>query len=134
VSNFTDVVRFHKKFGLGDTKTEFPFETGPRVVSKEWIEFRIKFMNEELEEFIKGYAELDHAQMADALIDLTYVAMGTALGLGYPWQALWEEVQSANMRKVKGATKRGVLFDVTKPEGWRPPRIATILKSFGFFK
>lgn len=134
MSNFTDVVRFHQKFGLGDTETGYPIDAGPRVVSKEWIEFRIKFLEEELDEFKKGFVEYDHAQMADALIDLTYVAMGTALGLGYPWQHLWEEVQSANMRKVKGSTKRGVLFDVTKPKGWVAPRIDTILKCFGFFK
>ena len=42
--------------------------------------------------------ECDHY---DALIDLTYVAMGTAYMMGLPWQDLWDEVQRANMSKVR---------------------------------
>lgn len=136
MTNFEDVVKFHKKFGLG-MGGELPFEPGPREVSEEWLKFRIKFLREEFDEFVLGFADKDDAQMADALIDLTYVAMGTALGMGYPWQQLWEEVHAANMRKVNAAvdgsdSKRGSAFDVVKPPGWKGPRIKTILEWFGW--
>jgi predicted HAD superfamily Cof-like phosphohydrolase len=75
--------------------------------------------------------------MADALIDLVYVAMGTAHLLGLPWEALWNEVQIANMRKVRAAadasdSKRGSAFDVVKPPGWQPPNIKRILENYGW--
>lgn len=134
MTNFEDVKKFHKKFGLGDDEQAYPFHAGPREVSKEWMKFRIAFLKEELKELEEAYAEGNEAGMADALIDLNYVSMGTALGRGYPWEALWTEVQGANMRKVAGETKRGVVFDVTKPPGWKPPRIELILESYGFGK
>ncbi len=90
-------------------------------------------MEEELEEFEIGKGADDHAQMFDALLDLVYVAMGTAHLLGYPWQAGWEAVQAANMAKVRAAadgsdSKRGSSYDVVKPLGWLPPDILAILE------
>ena len=79
---YADVVAFHRKFGLADETV--PFEPGPRVIPDGYLEFRRKFMQEELDEFIEGMREGNHAKMFDALLDLTYVAAGTALGMGYP--------------------------------------------------
>lgn len=129
-TNHADVAIFHERFGFDNTIFGSP---GPRKWDPELLKFRINFMYEELKEFIAGAEDQDHAQMADALIDLVYVALGTAHVLGYPWQALWEDVQRANMAKVKGVTKRGnETHDVTKPEGWEPPRTREILKRYGF--
>lgn len=93
-------------------------------------------MREELDEFCEGLIDDDHAKMADALVDLVYVAMGTAHLLGYPWEQLWEEVQAANLRKRRAATadesKRGSTHDVVKPHGWTPPAIEAILQSWGW--
>ncbi len=101
------------------------------------MDVRIKFLKEELDEFIEGWATGDHAQMADALVDLVYVALGTAHLLGYPWQEVWDAVQAANMAKERGKpdgsnSKRGSAWDVVKPEGWTPPDIATLLERYGF--
>lgn len=133
-TNFDDVGNFHQRFDL-DNVTHHG--AGPRETSKELMDFRIKFMYEELQEFEEGYAEGDEAKMADALIDLAYVVFGTAHLKGYPWQALWEDVQSANMRKVRAAndgsdSKRGSSFDVVKPEGWVGPDTQGILEKNGF--
>jgi predicted HAD superfamily Cof-like phosphohydrolase len=116
-SNFDDVRDFHKKYGL---------TTDPNVGNAEWLTFREKFMDEELAEFKKARLEGNPADMFDALLDLVYVAMGTADGLGWPWQAGWDRVQAANMSKVRaerdGAnSKRGSGFDVVKPAGWKAP-------------
>ncbi|WMI34049.1 MazG-like nucleotide pyrophosphohydrolase [Microbacterium phage Finalfrontier] len=116
-SNFEDVQAFHNKFGLTED---------PDVGNDEWLDFREKFMEEELQEFKDARAAGDRAGMFDALLDLTYVAMGTADGLKFPWQRGWTRVQQANMAKVRAArdgadSKRGTGFDVVKPPGWRAP-------------
>jgi predicted HAD superfamily Cof-like phosphohydrolase len=134
MSDFDDVGDFHKKFGLDNVTHE---GAGPRVVPDDLMEFRRKFLHEELEEFEEGLAEGDEAKMADALIDLVYVAMGTAHLRGYPWQQLWDDVQRANMSKVRAArdghdSKRNSQYDVVKPDGWEPPAIGRLLASIGF--
>lgn len=144
MTNFNDVGEFHEKFGLPRVEErrnyagEYPNEPGPREVDPELLAFRVKFLQEELAEFMQGIEEgVDHVQMADALVDLVYVAMGTAHLLGYPWERLWADVQAANMRKVRAASdgsdsKRGSAWDVVKPPGWQPPMTQYILRAFGF--
>lgn len=136
-NHWADVAAFHSKFGLHEA-TERP---GPRFMddkeAREMIEFRIKFMQEELAEFVKGYEEEDIAQMADALIDLEYVVLGTSHLLGLPHPELWDDVQAANMRKERAAadgsnSKRGSALDVIKPAGWVGPDGAAILREHGF--
>ena len=116
-NNFEDVQAFHNKYLLTED---------PGVGNDKWLDFREDFMDEELAEFKKARREGDKAGMFDALLDLVYVAMGTADGLKFPWQAGWDRVQQANMSKVRAArdgadSKRGTGFDVVKPPGWRAP-------------
>lgn len=151
-TNFGDVGDFHTKFGLPVSSDR------PLHPTRELIEFRIKFMLEELMEFIEaaGYAlfdegviqlenlqliltrpQVDHEKMFDALIDEVYVAMGTAHMLGYPWQRGWNLVQAANMAKVRAQADgsdsvRESSFDVVKPEGWTAPDIAGLLRECGW--
>lgn len=125
LTNYEDVAAFHEKFGL-------TYNGGPRLLDFDVLSFRMKFLEEELGEFIESAAEQDLPGMADALIDLVYVAMGTAYMLGLPWQQLWNEVQRANMSKVraqsKDESKRGSSLDVIKPAGWTGPDIKRILE------
>lgn len=129
MSEFDDVGTFHARFGL-------PTDPGPRDLPMEVIRFRSKFMQEELDEFNLAAIDGNHAGMFDALIDLVYVACGTAHFLGYPWQEGWDLVQAANMAKVRAASaeqsKRGSAFDVVKPEGWQAPDIEGLLESKGW--
>jgi predicted HAD superfamily Cof-like phosphohydrolase len=131
-SNFEDVGDFHRKFDLHTSDRD----PGPIDVTTELVEFRVRFLTEELDEFRDGIALGDHAQMFDALIDLVYVAMGTAHLFGYPWQEGWDEVQRANMMKLRATTAdqslRGGTWDVVKGPDWTPPDIAGILKEVGF--
>jgi len=134
MNNNQDVAIFHNKFGLDNTVYG---GIGPREVSDELLEFRTKFLDEELAEFKEGVAEGNIAKMADALVDLVYVAHGTAHILGLPWDELWADVQRANMTKRRAAvdgsdSKRGSSFDVIKPPGWIGPRTDEILEDYGF--
>lgn len=131
-TNFEDVGAFHERFDLDNVTRG----VGPRAFDPDMLAFRFKFLQEELEEFRQALAMVDHAGMADALVDLVYVVMGTAHVLGYPWQELWEAVQHANMQKIRvtdaASSKRGSSFDVGKPPGWEPPNIGDILRHRGW--
>jgi predicted HAD superfamily Cof-like phosphohydrolase len=139
MSDFGDVGRFHHKFGLHHVEQDGT-GAGPREITEEeraaLILFRIDFMQEEFDEFCQAVDNADEAGMFDALIDLVYVAMGTAHLLGYPWKAGWDRVQEANMAKERATSedmsKRRSTLDVVKPEGWTPPNIEGLLAEYGF--
>lgn len=130
-TNFNDVATFHALFDL-------PRPATPRLLDPATQLFRSDFMFEELGEFNNACRpalgrEPDLAKAADALIDLVYVAMGTAVMMGLPWQALWDEVQRANLDKVRARadgsdSKRGSALDVVKPPGWVGPDIEGVLQ------
>ena len=133
-SNFEDVSLFHAKFDLHQSRSD----PGPQKVPLDVFEFRLRFLYEELHEFEDAWANRNEADLADALIDLVYVAMGTAHIFGFPWQELWDEVQRANMSKVRATSSeqstRRSKFDVVKPKGWTPPNIAAVLQKHGWPK
>lgn len=154
-TDFELVGDFHEKFGLDNVTWR---GVGPRPISEEFVNFRIKFMSEELHEFILEAEAGNHEGMFDALLDLSYVVLGTAQGLGYPWTEGFDEVQRANMSKERceidhpyvestystdlckecGKSRvkhslRGQKLDVIKPAGWMPPNIHGLLKRWGFF-
>lgn len=155
-TNFEDVQAFHDKMGLSDVRMP-----EPGFPPTDFLQFRAKFMAEELKEFtdelgvhetqiqlhIDGQvtyltteqlARLE--KMGDALIDLVYVALGTADAMGLPWQKMWDEVQRANMAKELAqsaehslaSTGRGHAKDVIKPKGWTPPDHIPILLDAGW--
>lgn len=113
-----DIKEFHTKFLL-------PQEEIPNFANDEMMAFRVKFLREELQEFEDAFKGGDLQGGFDALIDLVYVAMGTAYIMNMPWDKGWEHVQRANMDKmrVKKAedSKRSSTYDVVKPEGWIGP-------------
>lgn len=115
-----DILEFHKKFGL-----PYGEDGHPTMLTQEMFEFRKGFMQEELDEYNEAVEAKDPAKAFDALIDLVYVAVGTAYLHGFPFAEGWYRVQQANMAKVRAERKeqslRGTTFDVVKPEGWKPP-------------
>jgi len=133
-SNFDAVGDFHEKFGLPNTTHHKPF---PHLLNIEAVAFRLKFLHEELEELEAAVTDGNLPEIADALVDLVYVALGTAHLYGLPWQDLFDEVQYANMQKERAASdgsnsKRGSSLDVIKPPGWEPPDIEKVLTRNGW--
>lgn len=124
MSNFNDVVAFHEKFGV-------PVLNAPGFLAElapDAAKFRVGFLQEELDEFKKSIEDKDLIGAYDALLDLVYVAYGTANMMGLNdemWQELWNNVQTANMSKVRATSasqsKRGTSLDVVKPAGWVSP-------------
>jgi predicted HAD superfamily Cof-like phosphohydrolase len=127
---YLDVKRFHEKFGL------LAFDTPGHLTDRKLRE-RVDCMMEELQEFNDACVAQDLAKMADALIDLVYFAKGTAVMMGLPWAELWDDVQRANMGKVRGVQIRQGhvhLVDMIKPPGWQGPRTEEILAAAGYNK
>lgn len=113
-----DIEAFHQQFML-------PQQEVPSLLPKELYEFRLKFMHEELKEFEDACYLKDTVKAFDALLDLVYVAMGTAYMMNMPWEEGWDHVQKANMAKRRAKKEsesaRGTTYDVVKPEGWVGP-------------
>jgi predicted HAD superfamily Cof-like phosphohydrolase len=156
VSDFGQVGQFHHKFGLPNTT--YGESPGPREVPADLLQFRIKFIFEELQELLEGMgwkfpqgfdlytttsvcaitdpSAVDEAKQFDALIDLVYVIYGLGHIKGYPWHDGWNMVQHANMQKERATradqSERGGTWDIVKPEGWKPPDIQRLLESFGW--
>lgn len=122
MSMWDDIINFHVKFEV--PQSELPTLFG----NDEMLQYRIKFLREELKEFEDAVASGHDVEAFDALLDLVYVAMGTAYVCNFPWDEGWEHVQEANMLKqrVKSAdeSKRGSQYDVVKPDGWVAPNQA----------
>lgn len=132
MSQFEEVGKFHSRFDLPVAQ----INTGPRMVDHETFLFRYQFLEEELHELLKSHRDGDLAGVADALVDLVYVALGTAHMYGIPFDEIFNEVQRANMQKErsKGSadprSKRGSSLDVVKPAGWRPPDVDGIIRRY----
>ncbi len=124
-SDSDDVREFHEKFELGIGKE-------PTLPESSWLLGRVEMFLEEIMETCRAARNNDLAGVADGLVDLAYFVHGTAIHLGIPWDEVWAEVHSANMRKVAQPSseegRRKNKLDVIKPEGWQPPDVAGILR------
>ena len=123
---FNDVSHFRNFFGLAMPETLKPVHLSMRKLHE-----RIDFMKEELREFETAAEIQDMPGMADALVDLIYVAKGTAAMMGLPWDSLWREVQRANMSKALG-DENNYKSGIIKPPGWTAPDIEYHLRKFGY--
>ena len=71
-----------------------------------------------------GQPNLEEA--VDGLADLIYVAIGSAVSMGVDLEPVFAEVHRANMAKAAGPKRAD--GKILKPEGWRPPDIARVLR------
>ena len=93
----------------------------PDVVNL-WYEL----IHEEYEELMEAVEGKPITNIAQESIDLIYVVCGLLNGLGVDGQAVWNEVQAANMRKVNPETGKVTKRSdgkILKPDGWVPADI-----------
>ena len=115
--------RMHKKYGAHEA-----VEKLDRAQLKAFLQFRINFLQEELDEMKQAATPnqpVDAEEVVDALIDLCVVAIGTLdLFKVNPYDA-WNQVLMANLNKKVGIKESRPnpfgLPDLIKPEGWEPP-------------
>lgn len=112
-----DIAHMHKHYEVAPVVGAMDAEK-----LKKFLEFRINFLNEELDELKTANNAED---VVDALIDLCVVAIGTLDSFMVDSHIAWDEVLKANMNKRVGvkATRPNPLGlpDLIKPEGWEAP-------------
>jgi predicted HAD superfamily Cof-like phosphohydrolase len=110
----------HRKFGVN------PVINGlDREKLKAYLDFRIRFLDEELNETKKAIAEGDADGIVDGIIDLMVISIGTLDAFGVDAQTAWNRVHAANMTKTPGikATRPNAygLPDLIKPADFVSP-------------
>ena len=92
---------------------------------KKYLEFRIDFLQEELNETEAALVNMDAEEIVDGLIDLCVVAIGTLDAFGVDPYKAWDEVLKANLAKEVGVKPSRPnplgLPDLIKPEDWEGP-------------
>lgn len=85
-------------------------------------------IKEELEELEVAYADSDHVEMLDALVDILVVTIGAVHSMGADGEGAWKEVMQTNFAKIgeNGKVRKREDGKVLKPVGW----VAPDLKSF----
>lgn len=112
-----DIMMMHEKYGVFDKVQAFDKEK-----LNKFLEFRIKFLEEEMNELSTAESADD---VVDALIDLCVVAIGTLDLFDVDARLAWDRVHEANMNKQVGIKESRPnplgLPDLVKPEGWTAP-------------
>ena len=119
-----DIENMHAKFGVHEW-VKRKIEEKDFDSLRKFLEFRIAFLDEELNETKKAVIDQDAEEIVDGLIDLCVVAIGTLDAFGINAERAWNAVHSANMAKIPGVKPSRPnplgMPDLIKPEGWTAP-------------
>ena len=146
MSMFDDIKAFHEKFDL-------KYNGAPRWLPQDLDHFRTGFLAEELAEYTTDDKTVQAdiirnvkrgtvirpsdtppslEKQLDALVDLVYVALGTAYLHGFDFDEAWRRVHAANMKKIRATlseqSARGSIHDVVKPPGWTAPNLSDLVR------
>ena len=112
-----DINKMHEHYGVHPIINTMNSEK-----LKKFLEFRVNFISEELNELAIAETAED---VVDALIDLCVVAIGTLDAFDVDANKAWNEVLVANMNKKTGVNASRPnpmgLPDLIKPKRWRTP-------------
>jgi predicted HAD superfamily Cof-like phosphohydrolase len=119
-----DISDMHRKYGVHGWVSK-KLVTKDKESLRKFLEFRINFLVEELQETQKAFSEGDSEEVVDGLIDLCVVAIGTLDAFGIDADKAWNKVHCANMNKLIGIKESRPnplgLPDLIKPDGWKAP-------------
>ena len=114
-----DIADMQDKFGTREWVKNNPEKL------KDFMAFRLDFIEEEFMETVKAFVENDPEEIVDGLIDICVVAIGTLDAFGVNANEAWNRVLEANMAKKVGIKKERPnplgLPDLVKPNGWKAP-------------
>lgn len=129
-----DIAVMHTKFGVNTV-----IRSLPKDKLLKFLEFRLNFLQEELDEaklalsqmneITSGTADIAGLEpsdgFVDAMIDLCVVAIGTLDALDVDSDLAWDRVTAKNMEKEPGIKPNRPnplgLPDLIKPAGWTSP-------------
>ena len=119
---------FHRAYGLpiGDKARSF---SGNNTATSPTRKLRQNLLDEEIWEYWRAESDNDIVEIADALADIVYVAVGTAIAYGVPFDKVFAEVHRSNMSKLDKDGKPIYREDgkVMKGENYEPPNIRKVL-------
>ena len=100
--------------------SRFPISDKPVKLTKNRVALRVRWMLEEIQEFLLAR---DISEQADAIADLIYQAMGVFVEMGVDGSKVFEIVHQSNMSKVRNDREIQYREDgkVEKPDGWTSP-------------
>lgn len=78
----------------------------PSVASDDIQRLRIDLIEEELNELMGAFVENNEVKIADAIGDLLYVVIGTAVSCGIDMEPIFQEIHRSNMSKFIDGHKR----------------------------
>tara|TARA_B100000927_G_scaffold165367_2_gene133169 strand:+ start:19058 stop:19477 length:420 start_codon:yes stop_codon:yes gene_type:complete len=119
-----DINEMHKKFGVHDwMKNELENNEWSRL--QKFLNFRMKMVQEEVDETNEAIEHKDPEEIVDGLIDMCVFAIGTLDAFGIDANKAWDQIYNANMMKEVGV-KEGRpnplgLPDLVKPDNWENP-------------
>lgn len=107
------VKEFHTAFG-------HPVADKPQMIDSERQKKRHSWLIEEVNELLEANTIED---VADAIGDVIYIALGTAVENGIDIEPVFNIIHEANMSKLGPDGKPIYKEDnkIAKPEGWQPP-------------
>lgn len=123
-----DIEDFHQKFGL--EQKEAKLTVHPEQLTHEEWQLRHTRLLEEIAECDEAFHDKKDHEYLDGLVDLVYIALGTAYRRGWDFAAAWNRVHDANMKKERGeehTSKYGSSFDIVKPKGWVAPTMKDLV-------
>lgn len=119
-----DIHEMHEKYGVGNWMALRELNNEQELL-QQFLEFRMKFLKEELDETNQAVKDKDPEEIIDGLIDLCVVAIGTLDAFGVDAHKAWDEVLKANMSKEVGVKESRPnplgLPDLVKPADWKAP-------------
>lgn len=127
MQTMTDMVMdFHKLYNAYISEK-------PELRDKDIAKLRIKLLDEELNEYKEAVYTNNLVEIADALGDIIYVAIGAAISYGIPMEKVFAEIHRSNMDKLdeNGNPIINEYGKVVKPSWWQPPDLKTILIEHG---
>lgn len=111
---------------------ELVLRDGPGLIDKKGGLFRVRLLQEELDELKEAIEQDDLVEVADALADIQYLIFGTVLsyGLQGKFEDILREVHRSNMTKINkdGTVTHREDGKVVKSDTFEEPKIADILK------
>jgi predicted HAD superfamily Cof-like phosphohydrolase len=115
-----DIAGMHRYYGVNEKVVEFDKEK-----LQQFLNFRMAFLDEELNETKKAVREKNAEEIVDGLIDPCVVAIGTLDSMGIDSYDAWNKVLRANLQKQVGVKPERPnplgLPDLIKPDGWKAP-------------
>ena len=116
----SDINDMHAEFGFHDSVEDMDSDQ-----LRALLEFRLRFLEEELNETRVAAQNNWPDEIVDGLIDLCVVAIGTLDLFNVSAHDAWDRVHEANMSKERGIKESRPnplgLPDLIKPAGWQAP-------------